>query len=108
MFCFCSETGAKLTDEERKKGIERGHINPKCCARYVLANKPDFLAQEEWFTQVAHEAGFEIIFYPKYHRELNYIEMIWGWVKNCHRRTCTYNYKDLRDRLIKTFDESLP
>ena len=36
---------------------------------------------------------------PKYHCELNYIEMIWGWAKSHHRRTCTYNYKDLKARL---------
>ena len=54
-----------------------------------------------------NEADFEIIFYPKYHCELNYIEMIWGWVKKNRRRTCTYNYKDLKDKLPKTFDNLL-
>ena len=47
------------------------------------------------------------IYHPKYHCELNYIEMVWGWVKSHHRRTCTYNYKDLKDRLPKTFDDLL-
>ena len=73
-----------------------------------FGNEPDFLAQEEWLTQVVHEAGFEIIFYPKYHCEPNYIEMIWGWAKSYHRRTCTYNYKYLKERLPKTFDDLLP
>lgn len=104
----CSYCRNKITAAERMTGIEDGHISNKCCASYVLANEPDFLAQEEWLTQVVHEAGFKIIFYPKYHCELNYIEMIWGWVKNYHRRTCTYNYKDLKDRLPKTFDNLLP
>jgi hypothetical protein len=66
----CNWCKGKVTNAERQKGIEEGYINRKCCMSYVLANEPDFLAQEEWLTQVVHEAGFEIIFYPKYHCEL--------------------------------------
>ena len=104
LFLQCNYCKSKTTLEER---VEL-NISNQCCASYVLAHEPDFLAQEEWLTQVVHDAGFEIIFYPKYHCELNYIEMIWGWVKSYHRRTCTYNYKDLKDRLPKTFDDLLP
>lgn len=100
---FCK----KNSDAEREEFIANGTLNPKCCANYVLAHEPGFLAQEEWLTQVVHEPGFEIIFYPKYHCELNYIEMIWGWAKSYHRRTCTHNYKDLKERLPKTFDDLL-
>jgi hypothetical protein len=101
---FCK---TKTTDGERLRGIEMGYINHKCCMSYVLSHEPDFEAQEEWLTQVVHEAGFEIIFYPKYHCELNYIEMVWGWAKSHHRRTCTYNYKDLKGGLPNTFDDLL-
>lgn len=103
----CNFCKTKTPESEREEYIANGTLNPKCCASYVLAHEPDFLAQEEWLTQVVHEAGFEIIFYPKYHCELNYIEMVWGWVKSHHRRTCTYNYKDLKERLPKTFDDLL-
>jgi hypothetical protein len=34
--------------------------------------------------------------------------MIWGWAKSHHRRTCTYNCKDLKARLPKTFYDLLP
>lgn len=101
LFLQCNWCKGKVTNEERIKGVQEGYINPKCCASYVLANEPDFLAQEEWLTQVVHEAAFEVKFYAKYHCELNYIEMIWGWAKSYHRRTCSYNYKDLKDRLPK-------
>jgi hypothetical protein len=85
----CNFCKTKITDAERKELIANGNLNPKSCASYVLANESDFLAQEDWLTQVVHEAGFEIIFYPKYHCELNCIEMIWGWAKSHHRRTGT-------------------
>jgi DDE superfamily endonuclease len=87
--------------------LASGHINLCCCASYVLSHEPDFEEQEEWLTQVVHQAGFEIIFYPKYHCELNYIEIIWGWTKAYHRRTCSYNYKDLEERLPITMSETM-
>ena len=49
-----------------------------------------------------------IFFYPKFHCELNFIEMIWGWTKGHHRRNCTYNYKDLKEGLPITFEEIMP
>ena len=66
------------------------------------------MEQEEWLAEVVKKAGFNIIFYPKYHCELNYIEMVWGWAKSYHRRTCTYNYKDLKSELPTTLLETCP
>ena len=40
--------------------------------------------------------------------ELNYIEMVWGWAKSYHGRTCTYNYKALKDELPTTLLETCP
>ena len=34
--------------------------------------------------------------------------MIWGWAKSYHRRTRTYNYKDLKSELPTTLLETLP
>jgi transposase len=104
----CNFCRSKISDRERAEGISEGWLSHKCCLSYVLSNEEDFLAQEEWLTEVVHEAGFSIIFYPKYHCELNFIEMIWGWVKSHHRRHCTYNYKDLKDSLPNTFLQLLP
>ena len=50
----------------------------------------------------------KLFFFPKYHCELNFIEMIWGWIKSHHRRTCTYNYNDLKNRLPDTVENKLP
>ena len=41
---------------------------------YVLSQEEDFLEQEERLAEVIQRAGFNIIFYPKHHCELNYIE----------------------------------
>ena len=34
--------------------------------------------------------------------------MVWGWTKNYDRRTCTYNYKDLKESLPITLSTTLP
>ena len=89
---------------------QRGSTETKCCAWYVLSQEPDFLAQRPWLQEEVEEMGFSIHFYPKYHCELNFIEMLWGWIKSYHRRHCTYSFKDLdsKDGLRKTIDERLP
>ena len=40
--------------------------------------------------------------------EFNFIEMVWGWAKSHHHRTCTYNYKDLKERLPITLLHTMP
>jgi hypothetical protein len=52
--------------------------------------------------------GHDIIYYPKYHCELNFIENVWGWLKAHHRSNCTYNFKDLQDTLPITIEDILP
>jgi hypothetical protein len=73
----------------------------------VSSREPDFLVQKEWLTTVVTAAGFKIMFFSKYHCEFNFNEMIWGWCKSHHRRTCTYIYNDLKARLPITLSETI-
>jgi transposase len=102
---YCSKVNDK---EERDYAVLSGYIDEKCCATYVLSQEPDFLEQKEWLSEVVEAAGFDIIYFPKYHCELNFIEMIWGWIKAFHRRTCTYSYNDLKSNLPDTVENRLP
>jgi hypothetical protein len=87
---FCT---AHTPEADRRAG---GYYIEKCCAYKVLSQEPDFLEQKPWLQEaVEKHTDFYIIFYPKYHCELNFIEMVWALIKNHHRRTCTYNFKDL-------------
>ena len=45
------------------------------CATYVSSQEPDFLAQKEELTEMVESVEFKIIFYPKFHCELNFIEL---------------------------------
>ena len=71
----------------------------ECCGRYRLSQEPDFLAQKEWLREEIEGRGHQIIYYPKFHCELNYIEMIWAYVKANLRKNCTYSFEDLKIKL---------
>ena len=78
-------------------------------ARVCLASQPDFLAQGEWLREAVEGAEHHIIFYPKYHCELNWIEMVWAHLKAHLRRHCTYSFKDLESKLpVAIADEITP
>ena len=49
--------------------------NSRCCARHVLGAQEDFLNQKPMIQEIIEELGHKVIFYPKFHCELNYIEM---------------------------------
>lgn len=48
------------------------------------------------FSQTWAEKTKSIVdFFPKFHCELNPIEMFWGWMKGCVRRNCDYSFSSL-------------
>lgn len=52
-----------------------------CCMRRVLSLQPDFLAEKPLLQLVIEQAGHKCLFLPKFHCELNPIEMVWGQTK---------------------------
>jgi hypothetical protein len=56
-----------------------------CCARRILYMEPDFIAQKSLIEELINSRGHLAIFYPKYHCELNFIEMVWGAAKYEYR-----------------------
>jgi hypothetical protein len=57
--------------------------------------QPDFLEQREWLEETITQAGLSIDFYPKYHCEFNFIEMLWGASKALAPANCTYDFNVL-------------
>ena len=53
-----------------------------------------------WLEETVERLGYSLLFLPKFHCELNFIEMLWGYVKAQLRRICTFSsLKDLETRL---------
>lgn len=56
-----------------------------CCQRRILFNQPDFQDQESMVEKRARERGYTVMFLPKFHCELNFIEQCWCHAKRRYR-----------------------
>lgn len=73
--------------EEMDGGLDNDVYMPRvtasmCCMRKVLSEQDDFLTEKPLLQLIIERAGHKCYFLPKFHCELNPIEMYWGWVKN--------------------------
>ena len=58
----------------------------------VLGSQFDFRSQKGRIQELIESRGHETIFLPKFHPELNYIEMFWGWTKAYVRKRNDTNW----------------
>lgn len=65
-------------------------------ATTLLSKQPDFLAQKGRLQEEIERRGHAVIFYPKFHCELNFIERFWSSAKHYARENCTYSLNGLR------------
>ena len=54
-----------------------------CCMQRTLSLQEDFLQEKPLIQLVIEKAGHKCLFLPKFHCELNPIEMVWGLMKRC-------------------------
>ncbi|KIK83596.1 hypothetical protein PAXRUDRAFT_153114 [Paxillus rubicundulus Ve08.2h10] len=55
-----------------------------CCCHCLLYNQPDFANVKSLLETTCQTQGFDVIFLPKFHCELNFIEKCWGYAKWIH------------------------
>jgi len=68
-----------------------------CCMRTVLAAEPDFQAQKGRLEEELLSVHQCIIFYAKFHCELNFIQRFWCGTKFYSRENCQYTLEALRE-----------
>ncbi|KAJ3854099.1 hypothetical protein EV368DRAFT_73097 [Lentinula lateritia] len=68
-----------------------------CCVRRILYCQPDFAAEKSHLEHFCETRGFSVIFLPKFHCELNFIEQVWGAAKWTYRM---YENSTMEDVLI--------
>ncbi|KAJ3739722.1 hypothetical protein DFH05DRAFT_1406735 [Lentinula detonsa] len=77
-----------------------------CCCRRLLFNQPDFTNQPSALEELITSRGHLCDFYPKYHCELNFIEMYWGAAKFHYRNHVTRpsNLQEMEARIVECLD----
>lgn len=54
-----------------------------CCMQRVLSLQSDFQNEKPLLQLIIEQAGHKCVFLPKFHCELNPIEMVWSQLKRC-------------------------
>jgi hypothetical protein len=72
-----SAEDTKLIDSEVSSSAE----SQWCCMYRVLSLQEDFQSEKPLIQTVIEEAGHVCLFLPRFHCELNAIEMLWGYAK---------------------------
>jgi hypothetical protein len=52
-----------------------------CCCRHILYNQPDFINVTSKLEKPCTRRGSRVLFLPKFHCKLNFIEQCWGFSK---------------------------
>jgi len=77
------ESKLKVQCNSKFQCPDRGQTS--CCCRRVLYNQPDFAQVESLLEAYCKSRGVDVIFLPKFHCELNFIEQCWGYAKQIYR-----------------------
>ena len=78
-----------------------------CCCHQILFNQPDFINVEMILESTCQARGFCVIFLPKFHCELNFIEQCWGDAKRIyHCYPLSSKESELEMNVIKALDSA--
>jgi hypothetical protein len=69
-----------------------------CCCRRLLYNQPDFEGIKSCLESDCEARGFQLLFLPKFHCELNFIEQCWGYAKRLYRLNPESSREDALER----------
>ncbi|PBK83278.1 hypothetical protein ARMGADRAFT_1048481 [Armillaria gallica] len=76
-----------------------------CCCRRVLYCQPDFVNQKSILQEHCTARGYEVVYFPKFHCELNFIEQCWGYAKRLYRLCPTSTKEDdLERNMLQSLD----
>jgi len=63
-------------------GAPSAAVDRWCCMYRVLSLQEDFLTEKPMIQSIIENAGHVYLFLPRFHCELNPIEMLWGYAKH--------------------------
>ncbi|KIK75976.1 hypothetical protein PAXRUDRAFT_171134, partial [Paxillus rubicundulus Ve08.2h10] len=76
-----------------------------CCCCRILYTEPDFMAVESLLETHCKAWGYQILFLPKFHCELNFIKQCWGYAKCLyHQFPASSKEADLGTNVLAALD----
>lgn len=100
--------GDQIRDQQLKRECTKFHCPPgrvDCCIRRLLYSQPDFRGVTSLLEEHCRNRGFEVLFLPKFHPELNFIEQCWGRAKWSYRQLpASPREDDLERNALKSLD----
>jgi hypothetical protein len=97
---------AKLNAQCQKFKCQTGNKN--CCQRRVLYHQPDFVQAKSLLEELCEARGYTVLFLPKFHCELNFIEQCWGFAKRVYQKfPASSKEADLENNVLSAL-ESVP
>ena len=75
-----------------------------CCATSMMAAQQDFREQKGQLQEELEGAGQKVIFYPKFHCELNFTKHYWCSCKWYAREPCEYSLQGLQKSVPAALD----
>jgi hypothetical protein len=68
-----------------KEGTNEENTNKdkSCCWSKILSEQSDFINERPMLQTMIKDAGHVCLFLPKFHCELNPIELFWSFIKEC-------------------------
>ncbi|KIJ91110.1 hypothetical protein K443DRAFT_135560 [Laccaria amethystina LaAM-08-1] len=79
-----------------------------CCCCRVLYNQPFFTHVTMILENTCNTQGFRIIYLPKFHCELNFIEQCWGYAKRIYRLNLPCSHEDQLEKNVLVALDSIP
>ena len=64
------------------KTLAIGHVGR---LRWLMYSQPDFASVESHLEATCRAHGFDVIFLPKFHCEVNFMEQCWGYSKRIYQ-----------------------
>jgi hypothetical protein len=75
-----------------------------CCLDRILSLESDFSNEKSALRDLVENRGHMCLFLPKFHCELNPIELAWGASKASCRQDCDYSFPKLKERVPVALD----
>jgi len=93
---FLAQWSIKSTTGMSAKPNPRCPDGGSCCTRALLGAQSGIRTQKNQNEETIIKAAHEVIYYPAFHCEINFIEYFWGAAKHYTHERCEYDFESLK------------